>query len=145
MNVLLSIKPRFAEKILSGEKQYEFRKTRFKQANTGDQVFLYATSPVQRIVGKFKIGNISHSSPTKLWQKYGDKSGIDDQGSFFEYYEDHDEGYAIEVTHPQRYQSKVNPHLCFDDFTPPMSFQYVDNRHSAAIQQNAQGPNLASD
>ena len=31
MNVLLSIKPRFVEKILEGEKRFEFRKGIFKQ------------------------------------------------------------------------------------------------------------------
>lgn len=31
MNVILSIKPEFVEKIFSGEKQYEYRKVLFKQ------------------------------------------------------------------------------------------------------------------
>ena len=40
MNVILSIKPEFVEKIFSGEKQYEYRKILFKQKV--DTVYIYA-------------------------------------------------------------------------------------------------------
>lgn len=145
MNVLLSIKPRFAEKILSGEKQYEFRKTTFRRSEPGDTVFLYASSPVQCIVGTFEIGRIIQKSPSDLWQAYGDKSGINDQKQFFEYYAGYDSGYAIRVRNPSRLQSEVRPHKHFDEFTPPVSFQYVDEEFRSTIENTISHSILASD
>ena len=56
MNVILSIKPEFVEKIFSGEKQYEYRKILFKQKV--DTIYIYASRPVSKIVGEFKIDDI---------------------------------------------------------------------------------------
>ena len=52
MNVILSIKPEFVEKIFSGEKQYEYRKILFKQKV--DTVYIYASRPISKIVGEFR-------------------------------------------------------------------------------------------
>ena len=56
MNVILSIKPEFVEKIFSGEKQYEYRKILFKQK--ADTVYIYASRPISKIIGEFKIDEI---------------------------------------------------------------------------------------
>ena len=41
MNVLLSIKPKYANQILNGNKRYEFRKSVFKNRNL-DVVYIYS-------------------------------------------------------------------------------------------------------
>ena len=63
--VLLSIKPKFAEAIFSGEKKFEFRKTIFKE--NINEVFVYVTSPVCRVVGKFTIESIYKDTPEFIW------------------------------------------------------------------------------
>lgn len=52
MNIILSIKPKWAEKIYSGEKTIEWRKNVPKE-DFIDKVFLYETAPVFRITGCF--------------------------------------------------------------------------------------------
>jgi len=47
MNVLLSIKPKYVEKIVNGEKQYEFRKRIFRNKNVR-KAFIYSTSPTKK-------------------------------------------------------------------------------------------------
>ena len=64
MNALLSIKPEFVEKIFSGEKRFEFRKSAFRQDISC--VIVYATSPVRRIVGEFEVEEILQAPPRKL-------------------------------------------------------------------------------
>ena len=54
MKVMISIKPEFADKIFTGIKKYEFRKVLFKN-NDIDTVIVYASSPVQKVIGEFKI------------------------------------------------------------------------------------------
>ena len=56
MNVLLSIRPKYVEEIIKGNKRYEFRKSIFKK--NVDEVWIYATSPTKKIVGTFVIGKI---------------------------------------------------------------------------------------
>ncbi len=67
MNVLLSIKPKYAEAIIAGKKLFEFRRSIFKQ-NDIDRVYLYATNPVSKVVGSFKVGKIISEEPTLLWK-----------------------------------------------------------------------------
>jgi len=47
MNVILSIKPKYARLILSGAKRYEFRKSIFNNKHVVE-AYIYATSPVKR-------------------------------------------------------------------------------------------------
>ena len=57
MKIILSIKPEFAAKIFEGTKKYEFRRAIFKNKNV-KKVVVYASSPVQKIIGEFEIEDI---------------------------------------------------------------------------------------
>lgn len=48
MNLLISIKPEFVNKILAHEKLYEFRKSIFKQ--NVEKIFIYSSYPVKRLL-----------------------------------------------------------------------------------------------
>jgi len=52
MNIILSIHPKWAEKIYSGEKTIEWRKNT-PNADFIEKVFLYETAPVHKITGFF--------------------------------------------------------------------------------------------
>ena len=79
MNVILSIKPEFVEKILSGVKKYEYRKTAFKRPVS--RVYIYSSSPVKRIVAEFMLETVLSDSPIKIWEKTKDFSGIEKNAS----------------------------------------------------------------
>ncbi len=49
MDVLLSIKPKFAEAIIDGRKRYEFRKSKFAKKDI-NRVYIYSIYPVKKIV-----------------------------------------------------------------------------------------------
>jgi len=49
MNVLLSVKPKYAEEIISGRKKYEFRKSIFKREDI-KKMYIYSSSPVKKII-----------------------------------------------------------------------------------------------
>ena len=145
MNVLLSIKPEFAEKILTSQKKYEFRKTPISKADSVENVILYASSPAQRIVGSFEINQITSGSPSELWEQYGDASGIEERNRFMQYYSGKQEGYAIEIGNPRRLLTAVDPTEVIDDFTPPVSFQYVNGEFDSVLEQGTVEPSVASD
>ncbi|AFH95909.1 ASCH domain-containing protein [Providencia stuartii] len=124
MKVLLSIKPEFAELILSGEKKFEFRKVLFKNQDV-KVVVIYASHPVGRIIGEFEIDEIISSSPIDVWKKTEKFAGI--SKTFFEkYFHEKVTAFAIKVKNPKRYK---DPMLISDLLPgtkmPPQSFRYI--------------------
>ena len=80
-NVLLSIKPEYAERIFSGEKRFEFRKKIWKNYNVlsvidTQKIYLYVSAPVKRIQGYFKYHHVTVANPRKLWKKHDFLAGI---------------------------------------------------------------------
>ncbi|AHF01983.1 hypothetical protein THIAE_09670 [Thiomicrospira aerophila AL3] len=122
MKVLLSIKPQFAEKILTGEKQFEFRKAIFRN-NCVTSVVIYASSPLQKVIGEFDISKIYEMEPDALWKETADHSGISKE-YFDKYFQGKMKGFAIKVGKMTKYPTPLN----LEDLgirTPPQSFCYV--------------------
>jgi len=124
MNVLLSIKPKYANAILNGEKEYEFRKVIFRDRNI-EKVYIYSSSPVKKIVGVFIVGDIIEDHPKRIWKKCQNKSGIDKE-DFFTYFNGSEKGYAIKIEDLEQIDNPINPRNIFQNFVPPQSFCYFD-------------------
>lgn len=124
MKVILSIKPEFVEKIFSGEKQYEYRRKVFKQEV--DSVIIYATKPIGKFVGEFKIEDIIHDKPEKIWRLTKKSSGIS-YNYFKEYFIDRTEGFALKITDLDIYKNPIDPFKAIPNFTAPQSFRYIEN------------------
>lgn len=133
MNALLSIKPEFGNKILDGEKQYEFRKTVFSEPSAVEKVILYASSPVQRIIGYFSFCDIIEDSPEELWRRFSGQSGIESRERFMEYFQGNRSGYAIEIEDAVPLRSPINPREHLEEFRAPMSFSYVNGEFDPVI------------
>jgi type I restriction enzyme S subunit len=140
MNVLLSIKPEFAGAILEGEKQYESRKSGFKDADAIDIVYLYSSSEVRRIVGVFVMGKVIEDDPETLWEQFGSESGPMTKEQLFSYFDDHETGYAIEVNEPMRLKREVDPRVHLDEFTPPVTFHYVNDELDPMLEEQLPDP-----
>lgn len=122
MRVLLSIKPEFAEKILNGTKRYEFRKQGFSKPV--DTVVLYATRPVGKIVGEFKLKTVHADVPEQIWRLTENFAGINKL--FFDaYFQNRGKAYALEVERAVRYAEPVEPKEFMADFTAPQSYRYI--------------------
>lgn len=121
--ILLSIKPRFAEQIFLGTKRYEFRRVLFR-SNSVSKVIVYASSPIQRVIGEFDVDSILALDAERLWQRTKKHSGID-KSHFDEYFEGRCMAYAIKIAFPRRYRTpKQLEHVCHSK-RPPQSFQYL--------------------
>jgi len=122
MKVLLSIKPEFAFKIFDGEKKFEFRKVIFKNLNVRT-VVVYASSPVQQVIGEFEIEDILSSSPNEIWELTKNHSGISEE-FFYKYFADREIAHAIKIKNTKKYR---RPLSIRDDFNvvPPQSYVYL--------------------
>ena len=125
MNVLLSIKPKYVKAILNGTKKYEFRKSAFRRKEDVEMVYVYATSPVKKIVGAFTIETIVEDHPTKLWAEFKELSGIDEE-KFFRYFRGHKKGFAIGIGNVEVFDGPIDPKSYNPGFVPPQSFRYMD-------------------
>lgn len=123
MDVLLSIKPKFAEAIIDGRKRYEFRKSKFANKDI-NRVYIYATSPIKKIIGIFKISNIIEESPSALWDLLKDHAGISEE-EFFNYFGNKGTGFAIEIKGVEKFENPIDPKTLIPNFVPPQSFHYI--------------------
>lgn len=134
MDVLLAIKPEFAEKILNGEKGYEFRRTSFRDSANISLIFLYASSPVSEIVGLFTSNRTIEAPPEELWNRFGGKSGIDDRNRFMDYFDGAETGFAIKVDETCKFEETISPDEVFEEFSAPMSFTYLDQKYADKLR-----------
>lgn len=122
MKVLLSIKPQYAEKIFEGTKYFEFRRSIFKNRNI-KTIIVYASSPVQKVIGEFEIEEIIETDLSTLWLKTKETAGISEE-YFYEYFNGRKTGYAIRIKNPFRYA--IEKSLEYDyNVMPPQSFRYI--------------------
>lgn len=121
--ILMSIKPVYVEKILSGEKCFEYRKTLPKK-NVIDKIIIYSGVPVKKVVGEVKVKDILVENKEVLWNKTKEKSGTTKE--FYDsYFKDKEIAIAYELGEVKIY----NPYKELSDFGinfAPQSFIYLD-------------------
>lgn len=122
MRVLLSIKPEFAFKIFDGTKKFEFRKVIFKNPNV-KTVVVYASSPVQRVIGEFEIEDILSSAPNEIWRQTKQYSGISED-FFYEYFAGRKIAHAIKIKNIKKYRQPLNLQANYN-VVPPQSYVYL--------------------
>ncbi len=124
MDVLLSIKPKYVKSIIDGRKRYEFRKRIFREPSVS-RIYIYASSPVKKIVGSFEVGKILEDRPADLWENVKDYAGIDDR-DFFSYFVGKSRAFAIEIKDFQEFSEPIDPKVTIPGFIPPQSYCYMD-------------------
>jgi predicted transcriptional regulator len=130
---LLSVHPEFADALVRGEKLVEFRKRALAADVT--HVAIYATKPVGRIVGVFRIRDQVTDTPHGLWAKFKRVAGIS-QDRFLAYYEGHESGVGIRVEAMIALDESVTLEDAFGISRPPQSVQY--------FQPTVAGPKLSA-
>jgi predicted transcriptional regulator len=123
MNVLLSVKPKYAELIMKGLKKYEFRKVVLRDKDA-KYAYVYSSSPVKKIVGTFLIGSIIKDRPSNLWDQLKGYSGMEED-EFLDYFGNREKGFAIEIRDVKRFLAPLDPKELIPRFVPPQSFCYM--------------------
>ena len=66
---LMSIKPRWANYIIKGNKQWEYRKQTLKSLRTATRILVYATAPECRVVGCFYVDMVVEGDLHTVWHE----------------------------------------------------------------------------
>ena len=119
MNVVLSIKPEYVTEIKAKRKRFEFRKAIFKR--NVEKVYIYASSPVSKVVGEFQPVDVLTGTPEEIWEKTLDFAGI--KKKFYdEYFSGKQTAFAIAIQNLKFYAlPKELP------FQAPQNFRYIDS------------------
>lgn len=119
---LMAIREHYAEAIFDGKKLVEFRKRRL--AADIENVWVYATAPVSKIVGRFSVSEIVEGTPQEIWAAFGSVGSIR-RADFFQYFEGATKAVAIVVGQTER----ISDPLALADIDPrpavPQSFAYL--------------------
>lgn len=123
--ILMSIKPKYVEKIQSGEKIVEIRR-KFKKKWRGCRVTIYSSSPSQALHGYATIENVTEGHPEEIWSRFGEYIGSTKK-DFDTYAGSSSRVYAISLKNYEPYLnpvsfSQLESLLDQRDLKPPQSY-----------------------
>jgi len=95
-NAIISLKPRYAELVVSEKKSVELR-NRIVRLNPGTTVWIYATLPVGRIVAFAEVESIVHGKPALIWEQFKGDICIE-KTHFDSYTKDRERVSAVKLT-----------------------------------------------
>lgn len=122
MDAIFSIKPHYAELILSGVKRYEYRRTLMRE--TVDKVYIYATAPVKKVVGYFTIKKVISDHPLEVWRKTYKYGGIEQQ-DYQDYFNGKTKAYAYEIDKVVKFDEPIEYKEIDKKGVVPMSYKYL--------------------
>lgn len=119
--ILLSINPEYVNQILNKTKIYEFRKVKCKK--NIDNIVIYATSPISRVVAEVKVEEILEDMPENIWNITREFSGITHE-YFSEYYKNREKAIAYRLGKVKKYKTPKSLNE-FGIKSAPQSFIYL--------------------
>ena len=105
-DILVSVRPIYASKILHGQKTVELRRKFPEVGATGALILIYSSSPVSAVVGCARIKHVLKLPVSRIWKEYG----VATQGLA---------RWALPATHPPRLMK------------PPASRHYAGRKSEA--------------
>ena len=140
--LLISIRPRFAEKIFAGSKTVELRRV-CPKISSGDLVLVYVSSPAKELRGAFEVGQVISTSTSALWSQVGKKSGINRE-EFVAYFCGKAKAHALIIKRAW----KLPVPICLatlrrrkGGFRPPQNFHYLKRNESSLLTAFAASSN----
>ncbi|MGE4242379.1 hypothetical protein [Ramlibacter sp.] len=130
---LISVHPVHVEKIMSGEKNVEFR--RVWPTRAIKTLVVYSTHPEQRLAAIVQVANVVRGSKTALWQVALAEGGGITRQALSDYLEGKEFGVAIRLGERVNLGSGVLPREIFGaSFRPPQSFRYLSDTEKAKVR-----------
>jgi len=125
--LFIAVKPEYANRLISGEKDIELRKTK-PHVQAGDYAIIYASAPAKVVLGYGKIKSIILCSPQEMWANFSTRLGINEQ-DYLMYYKNSNRsvGIEFEMIKPINPISLAELRRVDPNFHPPQIYRYVTN------------------
>ena len=124
--LLLSLKPCYADMVFNGFKRAELRR-RIASGIENRNVFVYASSPRQELLGGFRVGQVWKGPPDYIWQ-FVSKLVSMEKYEFDAYFVGCKIASALEITNTWEYDVPVPLEFLvrkFQQFVVPQSWRYL--------------------
>jgi predicted transcriptional regulator len=134
--LFLSIRPKYAERILRGIKTVELRRV-CPVVSEGDIIVLYISSPTKEVRAIFIVERICCDKPDRLWREIKDKAGVT-RNEFEDYFNGAKAGVAIHIKDVQELSFPITLSALrklWPNFRPPQSYRYVSAGQLSEILQ----------
>lgn len=134
-DVVLSIRPRYSERILEGKKTAELRRRFPLSAPRGAIAYIYSTSPVRAMVGRAEIADVVKLPIADIWKRY-QKCAFISKADFQSYFSGLEEGFVLEFANARPFPRQLDLSELRDrfGFEPPQSFLYATPMLRKAIR-----------
>ena len=123
-SIILPVKPIYAEKIISGEKKYEFRKK--VCIENIDKIYLYATSPIKKIIGEVEVLEKCFMEKEHLWEVTHEEAGIT-KAFYEEYFKNQNWAGAYKLGEVIQYEVPTGLKEIGINYVP-QSYAYINTR-----------------
>ena len=125
----MSIRAKYARKILSGQKKVEVRRM-FSEKWKGSKVTIYASGRERSLVGEALIKEVVCDEPGSVWERFSDQIGCTKE-DFDKYTASKDKVYAIVLEDPVPYQKSISigeiSSLLKENLRPPQNYYNLNN------------------
>lgn len=124
--LLISLKPVYADLVFSGLKTAELRRHITKHVE-GRDVFIYVSSPEQKLRGGFRVDKVWEGTPAAIWQEVRHLAGVD-RATFASYYEGRSKAFALNIAYAWQHKNPLSLsalRLKFPGFVVPQSWRYL--------------------
>jgi predicted transcriptional regulator len=134
-DILVSIRPFFATKILEGQKSVELRRRFPIQTGAGSRLLIYSCSPVSAVVGFARINSVLRLPITRIWRDHAAAACIS-RDEFDAYFSGLQYGFVIFLSGIEsagRRLSAADLHKQFG-IVPPQSYRYLTQECAALLK-----------
>lgn len=121
---------------MSGSKRVEFRRS-WAAVPVG-MIAIYASSPIQRIIGLVEVKEIIIAAPTRLWTSCSMHGRGIPRKEFLSYFNGKRNGYGIVLGRTYAPNKPIDPKVVFDNFHAPQSFRYLSASEFSALDSEIQ-------
>ena len=127
--ILMSIKTKYARKILSGDKKVEVRRM-FSKKWKLSKVTIYASGSERSLVGEALIKDVVVDKPENIWRRFSDQIGCTKE-EFDKYTTSKNKVYAVVLEDAVPYQKSISikeiSSLMKENLRPPQNYYNLNN------------------
>ncbi len=127
--IVMSIRPKYARKILSGRKKVEVRRI-FSKKWKSSKVIIYASGRERSLVGEALIKDVVVNRPENIWERFSDQIGCTKE-EFDKYTASKDKVYAIVLEDAVAYHKSMSieeiSSLLKENLRPPQNYYNLNN------------------
>ena len=136
---LLKIHQKYCDKILSGEKTYEYRKRCPGWIEPGCEMVLCSLDEPAILLAVFEVGKIVTGAPEEVWEQTCKADGVKRDTFLMGYYENEPQAVAFEVLNPRPLSVGKTVASVFGEDYVPHSFMRLSDEEITKVQELQKG------